>query len=274
MQETPTKDSLKKILESLVGLGETIATLKNAITNNEEVAGGKMPKPEELKEKSEASEKEDAKAAAEADASAVAEAKAKAEAEAAEAKKKMEDEAEAKKADSGMNSAECSKTEETPKEEAKAAEVKPEITYASMTEEESAKAGFTETEKTLAMKYTYPEMTKMLASLSLELASIKDEVAKEKAEKTADSRFADITELGFALTGEKAVAQKKRYADMSESAFAAYKEELAAIKSTMKSSEPTLKEIVKAGKAQAGKMSFEVEIDKKKESLFDKFKKI
>lgn len=103
-----------------------------------------------------------------------------------------------------------------------------------------------ESEKALATEYSYQDIVKLAAKLSLEVASYKEEEDKAVAEELLNTRYEDLTNLGIAVVGSKASIQKEKIASMDDKAFAAYKEELLLVK------EGSSEEEIEKAKAEAG----------------------
>lgn len=302
------KNAINALNDTLGKLDSTIANVKELSGSSKE--GGKSMTDAEKKELEEAKAAEEAaakkkaeaeaKAAeeaekAEAAAKAEAEAKEKAEAEAAEkekaeaeAKEKAEADKIAAEAEAAKAAAEAEAQEAAAKAAAEADEATTEKakelmkkTLASALSEDVIKDfgfNFSESEASLAKKYGYEDLVKVVARVSLELAGLKEDAAKAEATAKGEERFKELSEAGVVFKDEeKAEAQKKRVTDMSDEAYASYKDELVEMKKSFASTDEgtdenkTQNEIEKA-KLEAGEAS--VDTDVPRESLQQKYSKL
>lgn len=285
------KESLKSLLKNISTLSEKVFSIKESIASlaSEDAKGGQVEQLTD-EQKAEAAKKaeEEAKAAevaAEATAKLAQEEKEKAEAmekEKAEATKKEIEEAAAKKLeqekaeaaakDKELADAKAAKELEEAEAAKKAKAEKVDKYNKAMCSEDIADLGFAEAEAELAAKHSYVELVKVLASLTKEVVSLKEEKAKAEASKTADSRYRELVELGVAFSGEKGEAQKVKLKDMDEKAFASYKEMALHMKEAVDKGEALTPEAIKKAKASLSEFSISVKLEE--ENLASKYAKL
>lgn len=229
-------------------------------------------KAAEVKAAEEAKAAED-KAKAEADAKAAEEAKAK---EEAEAKEKAEAEAKAveeAKAAEEKAAAEAAAKAESDKAEAAKNDKKAAFKKAMCSEDlDLIKEDLTESELALASKYSFVELVKLNASLALEVGQARAEKETAEAAKKAEARVQELATAGLLFLGEKAEAQKKEVAVMTDEVFAGYKTTLASLKESIEAEEPIDKSEIEKARASAGNLA--VVTKDESGSLIDKMAQI
>jgi hypothetical protein len=283
------KDTYKAILTKMANFNEKISKIKEAIASlaNDE-QGGNVELTDEQKAEAAEKAKLEAEAAAaalkeqeEAKAKLEADEKAKAEAEMiakAEADKKAVEEAAAKElADAAAKEKEladaaAAKALEEAEAAKKAKEEKVSKYKTAMSSDLVADLGLENAEAELATKYSFVELIKVLATLSKEVVTLKEEKAKAEASKIADSRYRELIDLGVAFIGKKGEAQKVKLQEMDEKAFASYKEMALNMKEAQDNGEGLTPEAIAKAKASLGNLSIEVNLNS--ESLADKYKRL
>ncbi len=268
------KDKLKTMLTTIAGFSEKLSKLTESLATlgGDDNLGGNVDqltdeqKAEAAKLEAEKAalvlkEAEEAKAALEAAEKAKADEIARAEADKAEADKKAIEEAAAKEL-------EIAAAKEKELSDAKAAEELVAADAAKKMKEEKVapykKAissediltlGLEASEAELAGKYSLVELVKVLASLSKEVVTLKEEKLKAEASKVADSRYRELVDLGVAFSGKKGEGQKSEVQAMDEKAFASYKDTLISMKEVIDGGEGFTAEAIAAAKASIGALS-------------------
>ncbi len=152
-----------------------------------------------------------------------------------------------------------------PVDEALAAKVKKqEGLKKAMCSEDLEGLELSETEVALASQFSYVDLVKFAAGLSLEVASFRTAKAEAETERVITTRVAALAEAGVLFAGEAGVAQKDEVKVLSDEAFAAYVEKTKALKSIFETGAGLDKDAVEAAKANLGKLSVEPVLEPKK----------
>lgn len=141
-----------------------------------------------------------------------------------------------------------------------------------MCSEDISDLGLSEAESALALKYSYADIVKLAASLSVEVDSFRKDKAVAETAKLTENRYKELVELGLGFANERGVAQKEKIKVMDDKAYASYVEDLKAIQETVNSGEGFTKEAIE--KAKKGLGSLSVEVETKVENLVEKYAKI
>lgn len=298
-------ESLKFLLSSISGLSDKISKMKESLVASaaDELAQGGNVDNLTDEQKAEAAKIEEAKAKELADAAAK---KAAIDAEDVKDGGKDEDTEDKKKAKAALEAEEVAKAEADKKavEEAAAksladatakekeladakaaeelaiaeaaikakAEKMDKFKKAMCSAEEATDLGFEASEAELATKYSFVELVKVLASISKEAVSLKEEKAKAEASKIADSRYRELVDLGVAFNGKKGEGQKANVEKMDEKAFASYKALALEMKEAVDSDEGLTATAVAKAKASLGNVAAAPKLDS--EDLADKYTKL
>lgn len=273
------KEIFKSLLPTIAALSEKIGKIKESLASlaGDEPQGGNMEVLTD-EQKAEAAKLEAEKSAAalkeaeEAAAKLAEEEKAKAEAEViakAEADKKAIEEAAAKELEIAaakekeLADAKAAKELEEAEAAKKAKEEKVAPFKKALSSEETTDLGLEAAEAELATKYSLVELVKVLASLSKEVVSLKEEKQKAEASKIADSRARELVDLEIAFVGKKGEAQKAEIEKMDEKAFASYKEMALSMKEAHDAGEGLTPEAVKKAKASIGELAIAPKLEQK-----------